>query len=165
LAFNLVIQMFNRMLSRVEDVLAALAAALLLVSVLMVTTDVVSRYFFNKPLAWVFEVTEYFLLFVPCLGMAWLARQDGHVMIDIVTAQLRSAARNALTRVINTVVSGVCFFIAWWGVIATAESWRAKVQIEGILQTPQYLVYGAIPLGFFLCGMEYARKALAPGAR
>lgn len=157
--------MFNRLLNRVEDALAAVAALLLLLAVAMVTTDVVSRFLFNKPLAWVFEVTEYFLLFVPCLGMAWLARNDGHVKIDIITGQLSPTANAALARLVNLVVSLVCFFIAWWGAIATSESWRGKVQIEGILQTPQYLVYGVIPLGFLMCGIEFARKALASGVR
>jgi C4-dicarboxylate transporter DctQ subunit len=162
---NLLPTMFNRTLSRVEDALAAIAAALLLVSVAMVTFDVGARYFFNRPLAWVFEVTEYILLFVPCLGMAWLARHDGHVMIDIVTAQLPPGPRAALARAVNGVVSLACLFIAWWGAVATAESYSGKIQIESILQTPQYLIYGAIPLGFLLCGLEFARKAMSPGVR
>jgi C4-dicarboxylate transporter, DctQ subunit len=157
--------MFHRLLNRLEDALAAMAGALLILAVLMVTVDVVSRALFNKPLAWVFEVTEYILLFVPCLGMAWLARNEGHVKIDIVTARLSPGANAALTRGVNLIVSGVCLFIAAWGSVATAESWRGNVQIEGILQTPQYLVYAAIPLGFALCGIEFARKALASGAK
>ncbi|HEX7054533.1 MAG TPA: TRAP transporter small permease [Burkholderiales bacterium] len=150
----------SRAFDRLEDALAVLAAALLVFALVFVTLDVASRYFFNRPLSWVFEVTEYILLFVPCLGMAWLARHDGHVMIDVLTSRLPLRRRARLARVVAAVVAFVCAFIAWWGAIATYESWRSHAIIENILETPQYLVYAAIPLGFALCAVEFARKAL-----
>ena len=47
----------HRLLDRIEDALAAVAAALLLIAVLMVSVEVGARYFFNSPLSWTFEVT------------------------------------------------------------------------------------------------------------
>jgi C4-dicarboxylate transporter DctQ subunit len=149
----------NRALDRIEDGLAVVAAALIAFSVVAVTVDVGSRYFMNRPLPWVFEVTEYILLFVPCLGMAWLARNDGHVVIDIVTSRLSPSVRARLAAVVALVVAGVCFFIAWWGWVATRESYAAKAVIENILQTPQFAIYAAIPFGFLLCGVEFLRKS------
>jgi TRAP-type C4-dicarboxylate transport system permease small subunit len=155
----------NRLLDRIEDGLAVIAAGLLLCAVLMVSLEVVARYFFNSPLSWTFEVTEYFLLFIPCLGMGWLARHDGHVSIDIVTGRLPEPLRSRLARVVALCVSAACLFVAVWGAIATWESYSKGARIEAILQTPQFLIYSAIPLGFFVCALEYARKALraAPG--
>jgi TRAP-type C4-dicarboxylate transport system permease small subunit len=149
----------NRLLDRIEDGLAVVAAALIAFSVLSVTIDVGSRYFINRPLPWVFEVTEYILLFVPCLGMAWLARNDGHVVIDLVTSKLSEAVRIRLAAAVALVVAAICFFIAWWGWVATRESYAAKAVIENILQTPQFAIYAAIPFGFFLCGVEFLRKS------
>jgi TRAP-type C4-dicarboxylate transport system permease small subunit len=149
----------NRLLDRLEDALAVIAGALIAFAVLAVTLDVAMRYFANKPLAWVFEITEYILLFVPCLGMAWLARNDGHVVIDIVTSRLREGPRARLAAAVSLLVAGVCFFIAWWGWVATRESYAAKALIENVLQMPQFAVYAVIPFGFFLCGVEFVRKA------
>jgi TRAP-type C4-dicarboxylate transport system permease small subunit len=145
---------------RLEDALAVVAAALLVLSVLLVTGDVVLRFFFTRPLAWVFEVTEYILLFVPCLGMAWLARNDGHIVIDVVTSQLSPRTRAVLGGWVALTVAALCAFIAWWGVIATREAFVAKAMIENVLQMPQYIPYAFIPFGFALCAVEYIRKAV-----
>ena len=150
----------GRAFDRLEDACAVLAAGLIVFAMAAVTVDVLSRYFFNLPLAWVFEVTEYILLFVPCLGMAWLARNDGHVMIDIVTSRLPARLSGPLARLVAAVVAGVCGFVAWWGTVATLESYQAGAIIENVLRTPQSLVYAAIPVGFGLCAVEFARKAL-----
>jgi TRAP-type C4-dicarboxylate transport system permease small subunit len=150
----------HRLLDRIEDGLAIIAAGLLMCAVVLVSLEVAARYFFNSPLAWTFEVTEYFLLFIPCLGMGWLARHDGHVSIDIVTGRLPESVRSRLARVVCLAVSAACLFVAVWGAIATWESYAKGARIEAILQTPQFLIYSAIPLGFFVCALEYARKAL-----
>lgn len=148
----------GRAFDRLEDALAVLAAALIVFSVVSVTIDVASRYFFNQPLTWVFEVTEYILLFVPCLGMAWLARHDGHVVIDILTSRLSKRIRAPLAGMVGLLTVFVCGFVAWWGVIATLESYQARAVIENVLQTPQYLIYAVIPVGFGLSAIEFMRK-------
>ena len=152
----------GRVFDRIEDALAVLAAGLIVFALVSVTVDVVSRYFFNRPLTWVFEITEYILLFVPCLGMAWLARHDGHVMIDILTSRLSIRSRAALAGVIAALTGFVCGFIAWWGAVATLESYKARAIIENALQTPQYVIYAAIPVGFGLCAIEFMRKVFRP---
>lgn len=151
---------FDRWLDRLEDALAFVAAGLIVFAVVAVTIDVGSRYLFNRPLAWVFEIAEYILLIVPCIGMAWLARNDGHVMIDIATSRLSQGVRKRLAAFTNLVVAMVCEFIAWWGAVATYEAYVAKAIIENILSMPQYLVYSVIPFGFAICGVEFLRKSV-----
>lgn len=149
----------HRALDRLEDGFAFLAACLLVFTVIFVPVDVMSRYFFNAPLTWVYEVTEYILLFVPCLGMAWLARNNGHVAIDIVTNRLGHRSRALLDGVCVLVVAFICAFIAWWGAVVTFDGYKAKAIIENVLQTPQWIIYIAIPAGFGLCAIEFTRKA------
>lgn len=148
----------GRVLDTLEDALALLAAVLLVFTVVFVPIDVGSRYFFNAPLTWVFEITEYILLIMPCLGMAWLARGNGHVAIDIVTSRLGDRHRALLSGITAIVVALVCAFVAWWGTIVTLQSFQAKAIIENVLQTPQWLIYIAIPVGFALCALEFVRK-------
>lgn len=152
--------LLGRLLDRLEDALAFLAAILLVFTVAFVPIDVASRYFFNAPLTWVFEVTEYILLIMPCLGMAWLARGNGHVMIDIVTSRLDDQRRTLLGGCVAIVVAIVCAFVAWWGAVVTWRSYQAGAVIENVLQTPQWLIYIAIPIGFALCAIEFGRKGV-----
>lgn len=150
----------GRVLDRIEDALAFLAATLLVFTVAFVPIDVASRYFFNAPLTWVFEVTEYILLMMPCLGMAWLARNNGHVVVDIVTSRLGDRNRSLLAGLVAVLVALVCGFIAWWGAVVTWRSYQTSAVIENVLQTPQWLIYIAIPIGFGLCALEFGRKGL-----
>jgi TRAP-type C4-dicarboxylate transport system permease small subunit len=150
----------NRTLDRVEDVLAAVAAAMLVFTVIFVPADVASRYFFGAPITWVYEVTEYILLMVPCLAMAWLARHNGHVVIDVVTSRLDERPRALLSTATCLLVAATCAFVAWWGALVTFRSFSVGAVIENVVQTPQWLIYVSIPLGFGLTAIEFARKGV-----
>ncbi len=98
----------NRALDRLEDALASIAAAMIVFTVIFVPMDVASRYFFGAPITWVYEVTEYILLMVPCLAMAWLARHNGHVVIDALTSRLPERARARLAVATELAVAATC---------------------------------------------------------
>jgi TRAP-type C4-dicarboxylate transport system permease small subunit len=150
----------NRALDRLEDGLAFVAAAMIVFTVIFVPLDVASRYFFAEPVTWVYEVTEYILLMVPCLAMAWLARHNGHVVIDVLTSRLGERPRALLNAVTYLVVAATCAFVAWWGGVVTWNSFSAGALIENVLQTPQWMIYACIPAGFALTAVEFARKGV-----
>ncbi|MFM9883961.1 MAG: TRAP transporter small permease [Burkholderiales bacterium] len=150
----------HRTLDRVEDALAFVASAMLVFTVIFVPLDVGSRYFFGAPITWVYEVTEYILLMVPCLGMAWLARHNGHVVIDVLTARLDAKLKQNLEAAMFILVASACAFVAWWGAVVTFDSFQKGAIIENVLQTPQWLIYVSIPLGFALTAVEFTRKGI-----
>jgi C4-dicarboxylate transporter, DctQ subunit len=150
----------NKALDRLEDALASVAAAMIVFTVIFVPVDVASRYFFGAPITWVYEVTEYILLMVPCLAMAWLARHNGHVVIDVVTSRLGERSRARLTAATHLLVAATCAFVAWWGATVTFTSFRTHALIENVLQTPQWMIYVCIPLGFALTAIEFARQGV-----
>jgi TRAP-type C4-dicarboxylate transport system permease small subunit len=150
----------NRALDRLEDALASAAAAMIVFTVIFVPVDVASRYFLGAPITWVYEVTEYILLMVPCLAMAWLARHNGHVVIDVVTSRLGERSRARLAAATRLGVAATCAFVAWWGATVTFTSFQAHAVIENVLQTPQWMIYLCIPVGFALTAIEFARQGV-----
>jgi TRAP-type C4-dicarboxylate transport system permease small subunit len=150
----------NGALDRLEDALACVAAALIVFTVVFVPVDVASRYFLGAPITWVYEVTEYILLMVPCFAMAWLARQNGHVVIDVVTSRLGERSRARLAAATRLGVAATCAFVAWWGATVTFTSFQAHAVIENVLQTPQWMIYVCIPVGFALTAIEFARQGV-----
>ena len=147
-------------MDRLEDALAFVAASMIVFTVIFVPMDVASRYFFGAPITWVYEVTEYILLMVPCLAMAWLARHNGHVVIDVLVGRLGERARRHLGAATLLVTALACGFVAWWGSVVTFQSYKAGAVIENVLQTPQWLIYISIPVGFALTALEFARKGV-----
>ena len=150
----------NWALDRLEDALACVAGAMIVFTVIFVPVDVGSRYFLGAPITWVYEVTEYILLMVPCLAMAWLARHDGHVVIDVVTSRLGERSRARLGAATRLLVAATCAFVAWWGATVTLASFKAHAVIENVLQTPQWMIYVCIPVGFALTAFEFARQGV-----
>jgi C4-dicarboxylate transporter DctQ subunit len=147
-------------MDRLEDALAFLAAGMLVFTVVFVPMDVASRYFLGAPITWVYEVTEYILLMVPCLSMAWLARHNGHVVIDVLTSHFGPRLRRLFDVGTFLLVALACGVVAWWGSVVTFESYKASAVIENVLQTPQWLIYVSIPLGFAFTAIEFARKGV-----
>lgn len=149
----------GRVHDAVVSAMAVLAGALLVVATLGVIVDVLARYLLGRPIAWVFEVTEYILLYIPCLGMAWLAREKGHVAIDLVLSRLGGGARGLVEGVNEIVAGAVCAFIAYWGALATWDNYVRWILIENILQVPKAAVLAIIPVGFAMAAIEFFRSA------
>lgn len=149
-----------RLFDALIDALAVVAGFLILAVMVGVTLDVVGRYFLGSPISWIFEITEYALLYVPCLGMAWLARERGHVAIDIVVGYLPARLQHALSRAVALVVTVICAFIAYWGIVVVVDSYRQGSVLEHMIRIPEVLVIGVIPLGFALTAAAYLRLFL-----
>lgn len=148
----------SRGLDLVENFFAFLSGILLLISVLSVTLEVASRFFFNQSFVFVNELNEYILLFVPFLAAAWLLRQNGHITVDLLDRILPQRALgvlNVLIVIVGFVVSG---FLVWYGTQVTLDAYQRDLRSLTVVQFPQAYVFAAIPLGSLLLLLEFIRK-------
>jgi C4-dicarboxylate transporter DctQ subunit len=139
------------------DALSVICAGLILAMMLGVALDVTSRYFFGSPIAWMFEVTEYALLYVPCLGMGWLARERGHVAINSFVLMLPQSAQRVMFVVTTAVTAAVCALIAYWGAIVTLDRFSRATVVDQMIRTPEYVIVWVIPFGFALAAIAFTR--------
>ena len=142
------------------DALSVICAVLIVAMMVGVALDVTARYFFGRPIAWMFEVTEYALLYVPCLGMGWLARERGHVAIDSFVSLLPQRAQRAMFVATTAVTAAVCALVAFWGAVVTLDRFRRETVIEHMIRTPEYLIVWVIPFGFALAAVAFMRILL-----
>ena len=137
--------------------MAYLAAFLMVAMMAVITLDVVIRNLGYQSSAHFFTFTEYFLLAIPCLGAPWLAREKGHIYVEIFLMSLSERWRARLTVAIGLICIAVCLVIAWYGFGVT---WRDFVQSEKdvrSLDMPRWMVVGFIPLSFLMMAIEFAR--------
>lgn len=140
---------------------AALVGLLILSTVLLVTADVVGRYFFSAPIGWVFELTEHILVCVPFLGMAWLVRSSGHVRIEIVVQALTPVWQKRLT-VLAYLLSGLTCAVATYYAAATAVDHYARgIVTYGIYPIPKFILIAVIAFGLGLTTIEFFRRTTA----
>ncbi len=143
---------------RIIDVLAVFARVLLVLVMLVVCADVVMRYFFNSPMSWVLESTQFALVFITFLGATWVLKNEGHVRMDIVINRFSQRTQNRINVVTSILCAAVCLVVTWYGV----KVWWDYVQIDylypGSLVIPAYFLEAVIPIGGFLLFIQFLRR-------
>lgn len=150
----------DRFLDRLNGVMATLGAVAILFMMLAISFAVIMRYLWNRPLAWVVEISSYLMLYITFLGTAWLLRKDGHVEVDLFLAQAKPRTKALLKGITSLGGAVVGFVLAWKGSLVTIDYFGRGVTVMGILNTPQYLLIGIIPIGGFLLGLEFTLRVL-----
>jgi TRAP-type C4-dicarboxylate transport system permease small subunit len=138
--------------------LAFLSALLLAFIMLSICLEVIMRYFLNRPLVWVIEITEYSLLYITFLGTAWLLRREGHVTVDILLVRLNPKTRAALglfSSIIGIVISLV---LIWYGSEVAWDHYQRGVFKPTVLQFPTAPILAIIPTGSVILAMQFIRR-------
>jgi TRAP-type C4-dicarboxylate transport system permease small subunit len=93
------------------DIVGFLALIALLAMMLLTTTDVFFRYFFDKPILGSIEMVELFMVSVAGLSLAWCTLKSGHIRVDILISMF-SKKTNRILDIINFVfTAGICGFM------------------------------------------------------
>ena len=138
---------FDRVVSYVAWLAAAIGAGVVLLMMLVVAYAVVNRYILGTPITWTDEFSGYLVVALVMLGAADTLRRGDHIAVDLITARLSPRARR---------------LAAIWGhvmvlVFAAALLYSAKTTLEysinfgilseGYLEAPMW-----IPQSFLVVG-------------
>lgn len=152
--------------TRIVNLCAALAALLIPLIMVGVSIDVGGRYLFGQPLGWVFEMTEYALLCIPFLGMAWLVRQGGHVTIDLAVEAVPEHRRPMMRALAAIIAAATCAVGAFWGFLAAWDNFERGVTTVGIYPVQKFPFLAIIAIGFLLSTVAFvinAREEMTAG--
>lgn len=149
----------GRLFDLLEDVMAAMAACLLLVMMLATVAKVVGRTLFNHGILGIDQLSGTMMVYVTFLGAAWVLRNEGHITIDILTSNL-SAERQRVLGIFSSIVGALaCFAIAYFASVATALSIKRGVMVAAELEIPRAINLWVIPFGCIVMGIEFIRRA------
>jgi C4-dicarboxylate transporter DctQ subunit len=133
-----------------------------LVLALLISFDVLMRYFFNRPQLIVDEVGPFLLLLVVFGAAAQTYRVGGHVRVDLVTSHLPPAARAWLR--LLTLALGLAFLaVVIWVTTQSALTAFRYGRVSAVLLYPLWMPMLLIPAGLLLmalCMMETLRRQL-----
>jgi TRAP-type C4-dicarboxylate transport system permease small subunit len=145
----------SALLARLFDLLATLAALMLLAMVMLVTADIVLRNTLGSGFAWANEVTEYALYLITLLTAPWLLRRGQHVRIDMALAIVPPRVAwlcEAAADILGLVASLV---LVWYGPIITAQSAHLSSLTIKNLVFPEWWLLAPLPLCFALLAIEF----------
>lgn len=148
------IEMMDRIFGYIESlvkgfnkVLVFIASAMMAGLMIIVCIDLALRYFFNSPLLWGTEVTEILLLYITFLGMAWVFREDGHVVIDVFTNKASGRKKKILDGISYFLVGIVSAVLIYYGFYTTYDHYSRGVFNPTVIETPIALIIVVIPIG------------------
>ncbi|SEO17231.1 TRAP-type C4-dicarboxylate transport system, small permease component [Salinihabitans flavidus] len=142
----------ERLVTGVVRLCGAVSTFLILVIFVQITTAVIQRYVFNRPIQWSDEVIGYLLVAMVMLGTAEAFRRGDHISIDLVSTRLSPpiARIQRLFSNLSVIAFALILGVSIWDSITFAYSFGSYsvgyVEIETwIPQVP--IVVGAILLG------------------
>lgn len=145
------IQKLRTIFDKALDVLAWIAAFILIGIIASVMIEVFLRTFFNRPQEWVMELSEYALLYITFLSAAFVLKKEGHIVVDLVTCRLNVKKRNFLAIVQYIVIILVSMVFIYVGGKTTINNYIRGIYSPTVLQIPIAYTLVMIPIGgFFL---------------
>lgn len=146
---------WNRVLTNMQSALekgAAFIGALCILALMLLTTvDVVGRYFFDHPIMGTYEVSNFLLVGIVFLGVAYVQSLKGHIKLEIFERLLSRKARSILDIFGNVVGLFVLSLMTWQAGILAWRAWQSREYVlGGIYQLPDWPVKAVLPFGIGL---------------
>jgi TRAP-type C4-dicarboxylate transport system permease small subunit len=140
------------------DALAFFTGIIVIVLMLLICIEVVTRYFLNAPIGGIMDIVKVGILWIAFLSAAWL-RIDGHVNMDFVITLLKPKQACKLTIATSILGAMACFTLSCFGIWATWDNWVSGIKEMGMIEIPTFLVIFVIPLGLILITIQFIIRA------
>lgn len=153
-----------RIIDRVCDLLAIFAGIYLVAIMLGIVVSSLARTFYLSG-SWsshIFTFAEFGLLYIVMAASPWLVRERGHVYIELITAAMPSGIQRPFSRFVTGICIVICLVLVWYTFGATAKAYRFGDAEMRSLDMPKYLLLGAMPIGFGLMALQFARFTFGP---
>lgn len=106
-----------------------------------------------------FEVAEILIVLITFIGVSYGVRCARHISMSAIYDQLRGWPRKTLLILITLGSSVLMFYLAWETLTYVLEL-RERGRVYTSLQLEKWWVYGALPIGFLLAGIQYLLTAV-----
>ncbi|HJN22178.1 MAG: TRAP transporter small permease [Alphaproteobacteria bacterium] len=140
--------------------LAVVAAAILGLSALLITFDVLLRAMGWQPPAHTVSLTEYGLLYATLLGAPWLLRRHGHVHVEVVVMVLPEHLRRLAEALVCLICCAACLVVVWAAGNAMFDNLARGSFDMRSFDMPKWLLYAPFPLSFVMMAGEFLRFLL-----
>ena len=149
-----------RVLGALTRAAAALSAAGVLVSLVLIAWAVVMRYVFNRAPVWVDDVVGFMLVGIVMLAAAQVFRRGEHIGVDLLTSKLGPRAKRWAEGWSAAAVLAVALVFVVNGWRTAMFSRQLGIVADGRVEIPVFWLQLILPLGGLLLALA-ALEALA----
>ena len=154
-----------RALALANRVMVAIGMLALLAASVVLTSSVVTRYFFKASTDWQDETAVFLLVGATFLCGAFVQSIRGHVGIEAV-ASLLSERAEALRRIgVDVLCVAFCALFAWKSWTLLHEAWVDKQTTSSSWAPPLWIPYSLMTIGMTLLTLQFLVHVTADVAR
>ncbi len=148
----------DRILDGIIKFFGVIAGILFMTMALVVTYNVVMRYFVARPPVWAIETTEYLMVYATFFAAAWVLSTDGHVKIDILVMRLSPRHQYFLSVLVSFLGLLACAVLGWYAVKSTYNLYTREVIMMKMMPWPKWILVAPIPVGILLTLIQFIRN-------
>lgn len=149
-----IISVFDHIL----DILLYISTVFLAILMILMVVDIIARTFFSLPIMGTIEISGYCLVYMTFLGSAWLLRDEGHVIVDLVLNRVNKSTQRILNIIASILGIVMCFILAWFSAKATIYAYTTDYKTVSELEIPMFPMLAAIPIGIFMLAIQFVRR-------
>lgn len=137
---------FDKFCKILEKIASVITVALMIFLTVLIAYSVLSRFIFNKPVAWQYELTLVCFSWIIFIGMSITFALDEHMRLTFVPGALKGSTQNIWLMVMDAIVVFFLLYSAW--------------SCVGQIQTAMKTMYQTIPVARGWFYMPYPIGAL-----
>ena len=135
-------------------VMASVSGLTIAVMMLSTTIDASARYFFNEPIAGIFELNEVILVICVYMGLAWTQIERGHIRVTALLEQTSGRTQCYLNILAWSVSFLFVFLLGYQTCLGAIESIRIWEFRWGTVQMPIWWVKSLVPIGCWMLNIQ-----------
>lgn len=137
-----------------------IAAMTVVMMMIVIFVEVVSRTLFNVSIPIGVEVGEYLLAVVVYLGASYTLREKGHIKVDFVLKRFPTRSQKVLNLVTMLLTLVVTILLVWYGWHLIIESYTLGSKAWSVLHTPLFIPQIFMGVGIILLLMQVVAEFL-----
>tara|TARA_B100000579_G_C22841048_1_gene861515 strand:- start:1870 stop:2373 length:504 start_codon:yes stop_codon:yes gene_type:complete len=129
---------------------AWLAAWLFVLSGIMLSYEVMMRYFFISPTKWAAELSQLCLIYGTLLAMPWMLQNRRHIQINAVTERLGKKIQHLLSLLTLFILMIFSGYVTIYGWLIFYDSYERGRTTGSLLDLPSWIAELSVPVFFFI---------------
>jgi len=126
--------------------------------ILLATTQIILRNFFDAGFGWADEALRLMVLWVAMFGAVAASREQRHITIDLLSRVLPDAAKTWVAIFVDALTASIAMILAWYSWVFVAQSYEFQDRVLNDL--PAWIFQSVLPIAFFLIAYHYVIACL-----
>lgn len=144
------IRYFLSLIDTISEKIGKTVSLLIVLMMLITTTEVVARYVFNSPTIWVWPINRQLFGVYILFGGIYTLLYGGHIKVEVLSNRFRPKAKRVAELIALLCLLAFLGVLVWQGVWMAGNSIMCGERASGAFRVPLYPLKTLIPIAALL---------------